>query len=133
MLEDNYCLDSSIVIDWLRGDKELAFKIQEAQNRVNIFITVITLCELYKGAYYSNRTEKELRIIKDLAESIEILDFSNGACEEFGKEYVRLERTGKQTQESDLMIASIAKTRNLIMITRNKKHFENIDIKIEIW
>jgi predicted nucleic acid-binding protein len=41
---------------------------------------------------------------------------------------------GKQTQEFDLMIASIAKENNLIVITRNKKHFEDIpDLKVEEW
>ena len=37
------------------------------------------------------------------------------------------------TEESDLMIASIAKANGLVLVTRNKKHFENIDIKIEVW
>ena len=133
MLDDNYCLDSSIVIDWLREDRELAIKIQEAQDKGRIFITVITLCELYKGAYLSNRAEKELQIIEDLAESIEVLDFSKGVCEEFGKEFARLTKIGRKTQESDLMIASIAESNGLVVVTRNKKHFENIDIKLEVW
>lgn len=133
MLDESYCLDSSVAIDWLRGDKELDAKIQEAQEYGNIFMTVITLCELYKGAYLAHSKQRDLDIIKDLVESIEFLELSYEACEEFGKEYARLDKIGKRTQEPDLMIVAIAKVKNLIVVTRNKKHFENLDIKIEVW
>jgi len=35
--------------------------------------------------------------------------------------------------ESDLMIASIAKNNSLILVTRDKKHFDNLGIKVEQW
>jgi len=133
MLDESYCLDSSIVIDWLRGDQELDAKIQEAQEHGNIFMTVLTLCELYKGAYLARTKERALVIIKDLVENIGILDLSYEACEEFGKEYAFLDKIGKRTQEPDLMIASIAKVKNFIVVTRNKKHFENVDVRVEVW
>ena len=39
-----------------------------------------------------------------------------------------------QKQVRDLMISSIAISKDLILVTRNKKHFENIPgLKLEQW
>lgn len=128
----SYCLDTNIIIDFLRNDKKIVDLIKDISDD-ELFTTYINLCELYKGAYLSSRTESELKIIHNFINSLEILDFSEDSCDFFGKEYARLSNVGKITQESDLMIASIAKVNDLIVITRNKKHFENIDVKIECW
>lgn len=128
-----YCLDTNIVIDFLRGKKDIIEKIAEINTLYQIFISPITLCELYKGAYLSKETEKNLIDIENFLLSVELLDFTKEACKKFGEEYSKLESKGKMTEEIDLMIAAIAKVRNLIIVTRNKRHFENIDIKIEVW
>ena len=126
-----YCFDTNIFVDWLRGDEELNEKIQSIQE--NIFMTSITLCELYKGVYLSSRKDYSLGLIKELIENFDIIGLTKEACEEFGKEFARLEKLGIRTQESDLMIASITKAHNLILITRNKKHFESINVEVEFW
>ena len=129
-----YCFDTNIVIDIFHGDLILKEKISQAINfGKEIFITPITLCELYKGVYLFKNPEKELADLEDFISNFEILEFDKNACVMFGKEYARLSKTGKMTQESDLMIASIARTNNLKVITRNKRHFENIDVEIEVW
>lgn len=129
-----FCLDSNIVIGIFRGDGGLKNKCKIfMEDGVEGYITSITLCELYKGAYLSKEIEKNLLSIKDFISSVKVLDFTNQACEFFGKEFARLQKIGKTPCESDLMIASIAKTHNLILITRDKKDFQNFDIRIEEW
>ena len=60
-----------------------------------------------------------------------ILDFDTFSCELYGKIYAELKKSGNIIQDSDMMIAAICKTNNKILITRNKKHFENIkDLKL---
>ena len=55
-------------------------------------------------------------------------------CILFGKEWNRLLKIGKTTQIFDLLIASVAVINNLTLITRNRKHYENIsNLKIEEW
>lgn len=128
-----YCLDTDILIDFLRNDKNAILKMQEIKGKGNIFITPINLCELFKGAYLSSKVVKELDIINDLVESLEILEFREDVCQEFGIEYKHLKEIGKMIQEFDIIIACFAKVNNLILVTRNKKHFENVNIKIEVW
>jgi len=128
-----YCLDTNIVIDIFRGDEKLREKVNEIGESEDIFISFITLCELYKGAYLSKEAEKSLNEINTFLLYFDSLDLTRDACEIFGKEYSRLQKLGKNTEELDLIIASIAKANNLTLITRDQKHFENINIKKEIW
>ena len=130
-----YCLDTNIIIDFLRGESIIIKKIQNMMAKdVGLFINPIVLCELYKGAYLVKvNSEKILSKIKFLTESLDSLDFNTSASLLFGKEYGRLSKLGKTPQELDLMIASIAKAHNMILITRDKKDFDNIDVKIEVW
>ena len=47
-----YCLDTNVIIDIFRGDKELAYKIENVAKERNVFyITFLNLAELFKGAF----------------------------------------------------------------------------------
>lgn len=129
-----YCFDTNIVIDIFRGDENLRLKLKKIiESSAEIFITPITLCELYKGAYLHHNPIEKAKEVDNFISSFDILDFTWESAKYFGKEYARLSKIGKLTSEFDLMIASITRANNLILITRNKKHFENINIKIEVW
>lgn len=129
-----YCLDTNIIVDLFRKDEKLKEKILsiKSQNK-EISTTTINLCELYKGVYLSKNLQGSEKDIDDLMDSVPILTQDKFSAKEFGREFARLQRLGKMTQEIDLMIAAIAKANNLILVTRNKKDFENINVKIEVW
>ncbi|MFA5174355.1 MAG: type II toxin-antitoxin system VapC family toxin [Candidatus Pacearchaeota archaeon] len=126
-----YCLDTNIIVNYLRGDKETISKFNNVSNEV--FITPLTLCELFRGAYLSSDSEIKVRLIKEFTDTFTLLEFNENICIEYGKEYAKLSKIGKITENIDLMIACFAKMNNLILVTRNKKHFENTGIKIEVW
>jgi tRNA(fMet)-specific endonuclease VapC len=81
----------------------------------------------------STNSEAKLNLIKEFTDSFILLEFDEEICLEYGKEYARLSKVGKPTENIDLMIACFAKEKNLILVTRNKKHFENISVSIEDW
>lgn len=128
-----YCLDTGILIAFFRNDIGIVEKIKSLQEKNEIFITCINLCELYKGAYKSSNLKYELSFIENIKETIFILEFDAKSCNLFGKDFVRLQKEGKVIDDFDLIISSIAKKNECIMVTRNKKHFENTGIKIEVW
>jgi len=128
-----YCLDTNIIVNYLRGDKETISKVNEISDNSEIFITPLTLCELFRGAYLSSDSEIKIKQIKEFTDSFILLEFNEKVCIEYGKEYSKLCKLGKLTENIDLIIACFTKVNNLILVTRNKKHFENIDIKIEVW
>lgn len=128
-----YCVDTSLIIDILRGDKKLALKLQNLLRIHDVYISVITLCELYKGAYAHENSIIKTSDVKNIISSFELLSFNEKVCEEFGKMYAKLKKTGKIIPELDLLIASLIKANNLILATRDNKHFKNVDIKVEVW
>jgi len=128
-----YCLDTNILIEYLRGNQNVIDKLSFFYtHKVGMFTTFINLCELYRGVYASKNKDKEEADINALLYTIKPLEMDQHACIFFGKEWNRLQKSGKQTQILDLMIASIAVINNLTIITSNKKHYENINgLKIE--
>ena len=128
-----YCLDSDVVIAHFRGDSSIKERINSI-SAGELFITPITLCELYRGAFLSGNPEKNKLLVERLLERVNVLNFDLHVCETFGIAYKALKQSGKLTQDSDLMTASICISNNATLITRNKKHFENIKgLKIEVW
>ena len=128
-----YCLDSGIIIANFRGDELIKERLHNLSVE-ELFITPVVLCELYRGAFLSSNSEKNKLLVEKLLERVNILNFDISACEIFGRAYKNLKQSGKLTQESDLMIASICISNNVTLITRNKKHFENIKgLKLLEW
>ncbi len=123
-----YCLDTNIIIDLLRGSKEVIDKLETLESE-DLFVAPITLFELFKVS----DNEEEYKIIEELMSQFSILDFNIEVSKTFGKMFIKLKKIGKMIPEEDLMIASFVKYNNLIFLTRDKKHFENTDIKIEVW
>lgn len=123
-----YCLDTNVIINILRGDESLREFVEEKED---ICVTTITLCELFKGAYLSSKKEKELSMVKLFLNNVEIIGLDINSCELFGRLFLELQNKGKMTSEPDLMIASIAKAHNTTLITQDKKHFDNVDLDVE--
>jgi len=129
----NYCLDTNVVIAIIRGDLQLKNKLENLKTSQDFFVSTIALCELYKGAYLSNEIQKNLDIIKEFCEEINLLTLNEESCQEFGKQFQLLQKKGKLTQEMDLMIAAICIINNATLITRNKKHYEHLPVHLEVW
>ena len=128
-----YCLDSDAVIAHFKGDNSIK-ECLESISADELFVTPITLCELYRGVFLSHNMEKDTLLVERLLERVNLLNFDLPACEIFGKAYKLLKQSGKLTQDSDLMIASICISNNVTLITRNRRHFENIKgLKVEEW
>lgn len=121
----DYCLDTNIIIDIFHGDAELKAKIDKLED-VTICVTPINLAELFKGAYCAQKKNEALELVEDFASNAKLLAFDETSCRIFGQKYAELASQGKQTQEPDLMIASITIANNITLITRNKKDFVNI-------
>lgn len=118
-----HCLDTNIIIDLFRGDQKIKVAVAQFEHYC---ITPIVLCELFKGAYLAAKKEEALKLIEEFISSAEIIEFDEFSCRIFGQQYAHLKKQGKLTQEADLMIGSVARAHNAILVTRNPKDFENI-------
>lgn len=123
-------LDTSIVIDLLRGEKTL----QDRLSQERYGISPIVLAELFKGAFLSSKQSAAIALVTEFAENAELLALDLNTCILFGRKHTELTRLGKQTQIADLLIACTAMAHNAILITRNPKDVKNISgLKFEVW
>jgi predicted nucleic acid-binding protein len=130
-----YCLDTNIVIDFFRNDEKIRKKMQERElQNIQLSVTPIVLCELWQGAYLAPKQKNPTDLIVTFLHSADIINFTEEACRIFGEQYALLQKGGRQTQESDLMIAAICIAHDAILITRNENDFKNIKgLKYHVW
>ena len=130
-----YCIDTNIAVEFLRGNKVIIEKISRTSLiGGEILVTPVVLCELYKGVFLSSRKDTQLVAMEQFIESLGFLEFTKESSKLFGELYAELQKSGTMTQENDLMIASIAKAHDCMLVTRNKKHFAHIrGLKVEEW
>lgn len=126
-----YLLDSNVIIEMFRGNEKVRNKIVKA-GFDNCFISTIVLAEIATGAYYQG-IEEHKHELDFLQNNFSILPFY-GSEYIFGEIRATLIKTGKKVDSMDIAIASTAISKKMILVTHNKKHFENIPgLKFEDW
>jgi len=124
-----YLLDTDIIVDHIRKKQIISEEVLEN----GASISIITLGELVYGAYKSDNPQKSLITLKEnlYILDLEIKNLNEVAVAEFGRIKADLEKKGSRLEDFDLLIAAIAKTLNLILVTRNLDHFKRIkDLKL---
>jgi len=128
-----YILDTDTCIYWLNGDQQIEKKVVGA-GLANIFITVITECELFYGAYKSSRVDKNLEVLKALREKVKTIHTTKDIAPLYGRIKAELERAGQVIDDADLLIASIVLATKSILVTNNTDHFDRVSgLQIENW
>jgi len=130
---DKFVLDTDTCIYWLKGNKNIERNIVK-NGLENVFITIVTECELFYGAFKSTKKEKNLAVIEELKEKIWILHTIEGISYHYGKIKSELETKGQPLDDADLLIASISLANNRVLVTNNTEHFERIrGLRLENW
>ncbi len=130
----NYLLDTDIIIYWLNNTyPSIQQRIEHVDNN-QIYISSITVAELYFGAYNSSKIDENINLLEEFTSEIGILPLDKKCGKVFGKIKSDLKNTGEIVNDSDLFIASIAINNNLCLVTNNEKHFSRIkDLHFENW
>ena len=127
------CLDSTIIIDFLKGRKEAVSIIKEYKEKDALATTEINVFEIFLGIYLKEEISNE-EILKatELFNALLVLPFDNPSGKEAAQIYASLHKKGKLIEQNDIFIASIMKNNGLSeIITKNKDHFSRIeDIKV---
>lgn len=91
-------------------------------------ISIITLGELLFGAYKSGNQAKSFELLKYTLNilKLDILNLDEQVMIDFGRIKAELEKNGQRLEDFDLLIASVAKVNNLVLVTRNINHFKRI-------
>ena len=128
-----YLLDTDTIIYSLKGHKGV---IKNLEKHIDdpVKISIITLMELYYGAYKSERVSGNLAKIKTIESGFEIIPTGNESAEIFGRLKATFQKKGTSLDDFDLIIASCALANNLVLVTNNIKHFKRIEsLKLDNW
>jgi tRNA(fMet)-specific endonuclease VapC len=128
-----YLLDTDISVYLLNGNETLEQRVHSIGVSA-IRISIVTLSELYYGAYGSRRTEENIKRIQEFAGKLRIYLWSPLSARRFGEIKSELRKAGKLIEDFDILIASIAIVNDCTLVTHNVKHFERIPhLEIEDW
>jgi tRNA(fMet)-specific endonuclease VapC len=129
----SYLLDTDTCIYWLNG-RQLVKDRLLAVGWHQVGICVITVAELYYGAYNSNRVEENLARVEEFIKNISIIPLDNISLKLFGQLKAELRRRGQPIADFDLLIASVALAENYILVTNNTRHYSRISgLQLENW
>jgi tRNA(fMet)-specific endonuclease VapC len=104
------------------------------QDAGGIAIASVTLAELYAGAYKRPQPARLLALIGDLLQDVAVLNFDANCAEQFGRVRGSLLQQGIHVPTADLMIASVALTHNLTLVTHNTADYRNIPrLRLDDW
>jgi predicted nucleic acid-binding protein len=119
------CLDTDILIDFLRGERKIVDTIKTLEEEHELLTTSINIFELYYGAHKTGK-DKNVRAVDELTGRLEILKLTERSAKISGKILAELESEGKVIDFRDILIAGIAMENDVTLFTRNKKHFQRV-------
>ena len=129
-----YLLDTNICI-FLKNRKSPQV-LEKLKERIyaGIYISSITVAKLQFGVYNSDYVEKNKISLLQFLAPFYILNFDDNDAEQFGKIRSELKKRGKIIGSYDMLIASQALSKKLILVTNNTGEFSRIkNLKIEDW
>lgn len=119
-------LDTTFLIDLLRGEKSAVDKITELEGANEpVLTTSVSVFEVWQGLpkkASQAQTEKTLELFK----SMDVLRLDFDSAVQAGDIQRELKSTGQMIDPEDAMIAGIAKISSEKILTRNQKHFGKI-------
>jgi tRNA(fMet)-specific endonuclease VapC len=127
-----YLLDTDTCI-WLLRKREPVVSRVIAESPEDLAIASMTLAELYFGALNGSDPDREEQKIERLIFQIsEVIAFDQGAARIHGE--LRYALRANRISERDLVIASVAVTNSLILVTSNQREFQRVSgLHLEDW
>lgn len=116
-------LDTSVVVAHLRGRIDVLALIAPGET---LFLPLVALGELYKGAAKSARAAHNRQLVDDFLQVAALLYPDQATAEIYARTAVELEAKGQIIPENDLWIAAVALECDLPLAARDA-HFRNVD------
>lgn len=120
-------LDTSLLVDLLRGDAKAQSRVQEFEQGGNLlWLPTPALFELWEGVERADRPDEERRRIEDILRHYTVLPFEAAHAQRAGTVSGALVRRGEMLDPIDVQIAGIALEERRPVLTRNVDHFRRI-------
>ncbi len=119
-------LDSTFLIDLLRGKKEALRFLEEEQSR-DLYTTQINMYEVIRGLFRAHYSQATFQKILAVFADISILPFDEKATIQSASISAAMLNKGTPLSDGDCITAGIALSRHInTIVTLNTKDFEKI-------
>ncbi len=125
----NYCLDSNVVSDILRGEHEVMLHFETAKkNNDELFIPSIVYYEIVRGLKAAGKIRK-LMAFQFLYDTAKLLYLDRDDLTTIKKAvniYIHLHK-GQMIEDNDIYIAAISMVNDCTLVTANTRHFGRVE------
>lgn len=125
----DYCLDSNVVSDILRGDPEVMRRFKEAETKGDeLFIPSIVYYEIVRGLKATGKTQK-LTAFQFMYKRAKPLYLDRDDLTTLKKAieiYIQLHK-GQMIEDNDIYIAAISMVNDCTLVTSNTRHFGRVE------
>ena len=120
-----YLVDTDAVADWLNGIPS-AVQLLSSLRSQGLAISLITYGEIYDGVYSGRDAAVAERVFLRFLRLVAVLSLNRSIMKRFARLRGQLRRQGQLIPDPDLLIAATALHHDLVLITRNRRHFQRI-------
>lgn len=121
----NYCLDSNVIIDYLRGNENIIRHMYEARKACNLLsICPIVYYEIVRSFKIANASE-QLEKFMSLYQTLSDLPFDMKAIEKAVEIYAQTHK--QMIEDNDIYIAAISMVNGCTLVTSNTRHFGRVE------
>ena len=130
----HYLLDTNIVINVLKQPAgSLAARLSRVLSGDAVVCSVVE-AELYHGAMKYGLPARRRAALAAFLEPFHSVPFDSSCVPQYAMICDKLERKGQIIGGNDLMIAAIAKTHDLTLVTNNTAEFGRVEgLRVEDW
>lgn len=116
------CVDTDIIIDYLRGRNENQDILPHLIAKHDVYISPVSVYELYYGGYYSGK----IKPVEDVLAMLTPFDWSIEDSKKAAQIHALLSKSGETLNVKDILIAGPCLSRAIPLVTRNVSHFDRI-------
>jgi len=123
----NYFLDTTVVIDCLRGKSEAVELLTGIASEGSVAgCCLVNIIEVYAGM-----KDKEREATEKLLESLEYYEVTKDIAKQAGEYKRQYREKGITLSLSDVIIAALVISGDLVLVTNNPKHYPMPEIKLK--
>lgn len=128
-----YALDTSTVVDYLRGNGRVAERLLATPPR-EVAIPAVVLYELELGAEKAGASPRRRSQLTELVQSATLLAFGAEEAKAAARIRADLESRGLPIGPHDVLIAATALARGAVLVTHNTDEFSRVQgLRLEDW
>ena len=130
----HYLLDTNICIYLIKKRPPEVLEQFRQHSPQDVAISIITLFELEYGVEKSQYRQRSQDALTRFLLPLNLIDMDRPSATEAASIRADLERKGMPIGPYDLLIAGLARSRGMTLVTNNTKEFERIDgLNLENW